>query len=124
MKDTAKNRIEGRLKRKNRVRKKVSGTAERPRLTVTRSHKSIYAQIIDDAVGCTLIAADSRKADEATVPEGLAGKCATAYRVGHHLARLAREKGIEKAVFDRNGYLYHGRVAALAKGARDGGLEF
>ena len=124
MKDTAKNRIQGRLKRKNRVRKKVSGTAERPRLTVTRSHKSIYAQIIDDAVGRTLIAADSRKADEATVPEGLAGKCATAYRVGHHLARLAREKGIEKAVFDRNGYLYHGRVAALAKGARDGGLEF
>jgi len=124
MKDTAKNRIEGRLKRKNRVRKKVSGTAERPRLTVTRSHKSIYAQIIDDAVGRTLIAADSRKADEATVPEGLAGKCATAYRVGHLLARLAREKGIEKAVFDRNGYLYHGRVAALAKGARDGGLEF
>jgi large subunit ribosomal protein L18 len=124
MKDTAKNRIEGRQKRKFRVRKKVSGTAARPRLTVTRSHKSIYAQIIDDAVGCTLIAADSRKADEATVPEGLAGKCATAYRVGHHLARLAREKGIEKAVFDRNGYLYHGRVAALAKGARDGGLEF
>ncbi len=124
MKDTAKNRIEGRLKRKTRVRKKVSGTAERPRLTVTRSHKAIYAQIIDDAVGCTLIAADSRKADETALPEGLAGKCATAYRVGHHLARLAREKGIEKAVFDRNGYLYHGRVAALAKGARDGGLEF
>ncbi|MBK7703428.1 MAG: 50S ribosomal protein L18 [bacterium] len=124
MKDTAKNRIESRLKRKVRVRKKVSGTAERPRLTVSRSHKAIYAQIIDDVVGNTLLAADSRKADEAAVPEGLAGKCATAYRVGHHLARLAREKGIEKAVFDRNGYLYHGRVAALAKGARDGGLEF
>jgi len=124
MKDTAKNRIEGRLKRKVRVRKKVSGTAERPRLTVSRSHKAIYAQIIDDVVGRTLLAADSRKADEAEVPEGLAGKCATAYRVGHHLARMAREKGIEKAVFDRNGYLYHGRIAALAKGARDGGLEF
>lgn len=124
MKDTAKNRIEGRLKRKVRVRKKVSGTAERPRLTVSRSHKAIYAQIIDDVVGNTLLAADSRKADEAAVPEGLAGKCATAYRVGHHLARMAREKGIEKAVFDRNGYLYHGRIAALAKGARDGGLEF
>ncbi|MDO9693283.1 MAG: 50S ribosomal protein L18 [Candidatus Latescibacteria bacterium] len=124
MKDTAKNRIESRLKRKVRVRKKVSGTAERPRLTVSRSHKAIYAQIIDDVVGNTLLAADSRKADDAAVPEGLAGKCATAYRVGHHLARLAREKGIEKAVFDRNGYLYHGRVAALAKGARDGGLEF
>jgi large subunit ribosomal protein L18 len=124
MKDTAKNRIESRLKRKVRVRKKVSGTAERPRLTVSRSHKAIYAQIIDDVVGNTLLAADSRQADDAAVPEGLAGKCATAYRVGHHLARLAREKGIEKAVFDRNGYLYHGRVAALAKGARDGGLEF
>ncbi len=124
MKDTAKNRIEGRLKRKVRVRKKVSGTAERPRLTVTRSHKAIYAQIIDDIVGRTLLAADSRKLDDAAVPEGLDAKCATAYRVGHHLARLAREKGIEKAVFDRNGYLYHGRVAALAKGARDGGLEF
>ncbi|MBK6898745.1 MAG: 50S ribosomal protein L18 [bacterium] len=124
MKDTAKNRIEARQKRKVRVRKKVSGTAERPRLTVSRSHKAIYAQIIDDVVGNTLLAADSRKADEAAVPEGLAGKCATAYRVGHHLARMAREKGIEKAVFDRNGYLYHGRIAALAKGARDGGLEF
>ncbi len=122
---TSKKRREGRLRRKARVRRKVNGTAERPRLSVFRSHRAIYAQVVDDTKGATLLAACSLKLPEGeTVPEGVAGKCATAYRVGRQLAALAREKGIERVVFDRSGYLYHGRVAALARGVRDGGIQF
>lgn len=122
---TSKQRREGRLRRKARVRRKVNGTAERPRLSVFRSHRAIYAQVVDDNRGATLLAASSMKlAGGDPVPEGLSGKCAVAYRVGRVLAVLAKEKGIERLVFDRGGYLYHGRVAALARGVRDGGIQF
>ena len=123
MSDINKTRRQVRLKRKASIRKKLSGTAERPRVTVTRSHKYIYAQVIDDDTGSTLLSFDSRSAADVEAPEGVAGKCATAYGVGRTVADLAKEKGISAMVFDRNGYLYHGRVAALAKGLRDGGIE-
>jgi large subunit ribosomal protein L18 len=112
------------LKRKRRVGKRLHGTAEKPRLTVFRSHRSIYAQLVDDDEGRTLAMANPVKAGDCELPEGLGGKRAAAYRVGHAVAELAKAKGVSKVVFDRNGYLYHGRVAALAQGARDGGLEF
>ncbi len=124
MRDRAKNRIEARVKRKIRTRKIVNGTAERPRLTVRRSHAAIYAQMIDDVAGSTLVAADSRQLADVEVPEELKGKCAVAYKVGRQLAESAKSKGIETIVFDRSGYLFHGRVAALARGAREGGLKF
>ncbi|MEZ4387481.1 MAG: 50S ribosomal protein L18 [Candidatus Krumholzibacteriia bacterium] len=112
------------LKRKRRVGKRLHGTAEKPRLTVFRSHRNMYAQLVDDDQGQTLAFCDVSKAVECKLPEGIDGKRALAYRVGHALAEQAKAKGVEKIVFDRNGYLYHGRVAALAQGARDGGLEF
>ncbi len=112
------------MKRRVRVRKHLSGTADRPRLAVFRSHQAMYAQMIDDAAGHTMAAADSRKPFEIEVPEGIGGKCAQAYLVGRAIADLAQKQGIETVVFDRGGYLYHGRVAALARGARDGGLKF
>ena len=113
-----------RLKRKRRIKKRILG-GERPRLSVFRSHRGIYAQVVDDSLGRTLLAAASgRLADEAPVPEGLGGKCAAAYRVGRQVAALAKEKGISMIVFDRSGYLYHGRIAALARGVRDGGIQF
>jgi len=111
-------------RRKKRVRKHIAGTPERPRLSVFRSHKYIYAQIVDDQQGQTLSATSSLKVLQSEVPEDISGKCAMAYRVGRTIAEQAKEKGIAKIVFDRSGYLYHGRVAALARGARDGGLEF
>jgi len=111
-------------KRKRRVRRKIRGTADRPRLTVFRSSQHIYAQVVDDDQGRTLFYADSKAADAGETPEELAGKCALAYHVGRALAARVKEQGIESIVFDRNGYLYHGRVAALARGARDGGLKF
>ena len=109
-----------RLKRHIRVRGKVSGTAERPRLNVFRSNANIYAQIIDDVSGVTLVSAN-------TLEKGF--ECATgnaeaAKKVGVVLAERAKAKGIEEVVFDRGGYVYHGRVAALAEGAREGGLKF
>ena len=114
-----------RERRKRRVRKNVSGTVERPRLTVFRSHQNIYAQIIDDAKGCTLVAASTK---EKPMVEKLAGahggNKAAAAIVGAALAQKAVEKGIKKVVFDRNGYPYHGRIKDLAEAARKGGLEF
>jgi len=124
MRDRAKNRITARQKRRIRTRKTVNGTAERPRLSVARSHRSIYAQMIDDTAGTTLAAADCRIAEGQEAPEELSGKCAAAYKVGRQIAESAKAKGIETVVFDRSGYLYHGRIAALARGARDGGLKF
>lgn len=112
------------LKRKRRIRKRVSGTAEVPRLTVFRSHRLIYAQVVNDDEGRTLATADAKRPAEAEVPEGLDGKCAQAYLVGRALADRIKAEGIKSIVFDRNGYLYHGRVAALARGVRDGGIEF
>ena len=103
---------------RRRIRAKVSGTAERPRLAVFRSNKYIYAQLIDDAAGHTLAAASSRESD-VTVTGVEAGKA-----VGQKLAERAKEAGVETVVFDRGGYRYHGRVQALAEGAREGGLRF
>ena len=118
-----KQRRKARLRRKISVRKKLSGTAERPRVSVTRSHKNIYAQVINDDEGTTLLATNGKKSATVEVPEGVTGKCATAYSVGRNIAEMAKESGIATVVFDRNGYLYHGRIAALARGLRDGGIE-
>ncbi|HOX25917.1 MAG TPA: 50S ribosomal protein L18 [Candidatus Krumholzibacteria bacterium] len=124
MSEFSKTRRTAWLKRKQRVGRRLHGTADKPRLTVFRSHRSIYAQLVDDDRGHTLAWSDAARAGDCKLPEGLAGKRALAYRVGHALAEQAKAKGVARVVFDRNGYLYHGRVAALAQGARDGGLEF
>ena len=110
-----------RLARHKRVRKNISGTAERPRLNVFRSSKNIYAQIIDDTKGITLVSASSL---EKAFTENYGGNCDAAKAVGKLVAEKALEKGIKAVVFDRGGYIYHGRVAALAEGAREAGLEF
>ena len=109
-----------RQKRHTRVRGKVSGTSERPRLNVFRSGTNIYAQIIDDVKGCTLVSASSLEKGF----EGKGSDCEAAKKVGQMVAERAKAKGIENVVFDRGGYLYHGRVQALAEGAREGGLVF
>ena len=109
-----------RLHRPVRVRGKVSGTPERPRLNVFRSNANIYAQIIDDVNGVTLVSANTLEKEF----EGATGNCEAAKKVGAVLAERAKAKGIEDVVFDRGGYIYHGRVAALAEGAREGGLNF
>ena len=109
-----------RLKRHKRVRAKVSGTPERPRLNVFRSATHIYAQIIDDVTGKTLVAASSLEKDFSC--EGT--KTDAAKQVGINVAERAKAKGIDTVVFDRGGYVYHGRVKALAEGAREGGLQF
>ena len=109
-----------RIKRHQRVRKNISGTAERPRLNVFRSLNNIYAQIIDDAKGVTLVAASSMDKDF----DGYGGNVEGAKKVGTKIAEKASAAGIKAVVFDRGGYVYHGRVAALAEGAREGGLEF
>ena len=109
-----------RMKRHQRVRKNISGTAERPRLSVYRSLNHIYAQIIDDTKGTTLVSASSLDKDFS----GYGGNIDGAKAVGNLVAKKALEKGIKAVVFDRGGYIYHGRVAALADGAREGGLEF
>lgn len=114
--DSNKNRI----KRHQRIRNKISGTASCPRLNVFRSAKNIYAQLIDDEAGVTLCSAST---NEKSFTE-YGGNCEAAKKVGLALAEKAKEKGIVDVVFDRSGYVYHGRVAALAEGAREGGLNF
>ena len=109
-----------RIKRHQRVRAKISGTPERPRLNVFRSEANIYAQIIDDVNGVTLVSASSLEKDFAC--EGT--KSDAAKQVGLNVAERAKAKGIDTVVFDRGGYVYHGRVKALAEGAREGGLQF
>ena len=109
-----------RLRRHKRVRGKIAGTPERPRLNVFRSETNIYAQIIDDVAGKTLVAASSL--EKSFECEGT--KTDAAKKVGMILAERAKANGIETVVFDRGGYVYHGRVAALAEGAREGGLQF
>lgn len=108
-----------RLRIKLRIRKKISGTAAQPRVAVFRSNSQIYAQIIDDVAGKTLVSASSLELGKAKV-----NKTEAATKVGASLAEKAKGAGIEKVVFDRGGYLYHGRVKALAEGAREGGLKF
>ena len=111
------NKIERRIKIKFRIRKKIVGTAERPRLSVFRSNKQIYAQVINDKAGVTLAAASSLGFEKMNKTE-------QAKKVGLLLAEKAKAAGVESVVFDRNGYLYHGRVQLLADGAREGGLNF
>ena len=109
-----------RLKRHKRVRSKIYGTPERPRLNVFRSETNIYAQIIDDTKGVTLVSASSLEKSF----EGTGSNMEAAKKVGQIVAERAKAAGIEAVVFDRGGYLYHGRVKALAEGAREGGLQF
>ena len=112
LKDSRRNRI------KKSIRGKISGTAERPRLTVYRSNSAVYAQIIDDNQGKTLVAASSY------VKGKVNNNIEAASQVGKAIAQQAQAAGITKVVFDRNGYLYHGRIKSLAEGAREGGLQF
>lgn len=118
-----KSREAGRQRRHSRTRKKVSGLKDRPRLSVYRSLNHTYAQIIDDADGITLVSASSLDSQLRDVKQHK-GNAKTAREVGTLIANKAREKGITKVVFDRSGYLYHGRVKALAEAAREAGLEF
>jgi large subunit ribosomal protein L18 len=116
--DAARAKRQGRIRRHARVRRRVVGTAERPRLAVFRSNRHIYVQLIDDSAGRTLAAAGSLSAP------GDGDKKAVARRVGSELASRAKAAGITSVVFDRGGYQYHGRVTALAEAAREGGLDF
>jgi len=120
MSSSAKQKRDARIRRHSRVRKHVRGTAERPRLAVFRSNKHISAQVIDDHAGTTLASASTHEAD---LRSGSSTKDAAA-KVGARVAERAKAAGIDQVVFDRGGYLYHGRVAAVADAARDAGLEF
>ena len=116
-------KIIGRERRKLRIRKKVAGTAERPRMSVFRSSKHIYAQVIDDVSGLTLAHASTLSKDlKGTLGEDK--KMVAAKKVGALIAKICKDKKIDRVVFDRNGYMYHGRVSALAEAAREAGLEF
>ena len=118
--DKARHRVEARGRIRDRIRRKVNGTAERPRLAVFRSLKSIYAQVIDDASGRTIVSASSLEKDA-----GAKGSNAAAAKaVGTLIAKKAKDNGITRVVFDRGGYLYHGNIKALADAAREAGLEF
>ena len=120
MSDSAKQKREGRIRRHRRVRKKVRGTPERPRMAVFRSNKHITVQVIDDRSGHTLAAASTTEA----AFSGNGGNIAAAEKVGELVAERAKAAGVESVVFDRGGFLYHGRIAALAEAARKAGLEF
>lgn len=117
-------RADARQRRQKRVRKRVKGTSERPRLCVFRSSRHIYAQIIDDEAAATLIEVSSLSKDIRSQIQGKGGCKVGAGIVGEHIAKKAMDKGIKKVVFDRNGFLYHGRVQMLAESAREHGLEF
>lgn len=112
------NKAERRARRRHGLKKKIRGTAARPRLVVFRSNASIYGQLIDDATGFTLASSSTRALGEPAPKSELSKKA------GMAIAQAAKEKGIASVVFDRNGYLYHGRVKAFADGAREGGLQF
>ena len=115
-------KLEGRERRKLRIRRKISGSTERPRLSVFRSARHIYAQVIDDGSGQTLAAASTLSADiKGTLEAG--NKTDAAKKVGALIAKICKSKKIDRVVFDRNGYMYHGRVSALAQAARDAGLD-
>ena len=115
------NKSSARQKIRYRIRKKISGTAAAPRLTVFRSNNEIYAQLIDDNNGTTIAAASSKQKD---ISAQKAPKIDKSKMVGEAIARKAGELGIKKVIFDRSGYIYHGRVKAVAEGAREGGLDF
>lgn len=122
MSDNAKVRRESRIRRHGRVRKKIHGTAARPRLAVFRSNKHLVLQVIDDVSGRTVAAASTNEPGERAAGGG--GSVAAASRMGQLVAERAKAAGIEKVVFDRGGFAYHGRVAAAADAAREAGLEF
>lgn len=120
---TKSDKNKARLKRHLRVRKKISGTAARPRLSVFRSSKHIYAQVIDDVTGVTLVSASTQDKElSGALSNG--GNVEAAAKVGELVAKRAKDKGVTEIVFDRGGYLYHGRIAALAAAAREAGLQF
>ncbi len=121
MSDKSKQKRDSRIRRHARVRRQVAGTAERPRLAVFRSNRHVVAQVIDDRAGVTLAAASTLEAD---LRSGATGNAEAAARVGTLVAERAKAAGIESVVFDRGGFRYHGRVAALADAAREAGLEF
>jgi large subunit ribosomal protein L18 len=116
-------KVTSRLRRKRSIRKRLSGTGERPRLSVYRSSKHIYAQLVDDVTGTTLVSASTQSPE---LKESLVGKKKSerATLVGQLIAKKSLEKEISKVVFDRNGFIYHGRVKAVADGAREAGLQF
>ena len=118
--DKAKERVVARKRVKERIRRKVTGTTERPRLAVFRSLKHVYAQVIDDATGTTIASASSREKDSSSK----GANAAAAKAVGALIAKKAKDKGITRVVFDRGGYQYHGNIKALADAARENGLEF
>ena len=118
--DRARQRVESRGRIRERVRRKVAGTGERPRLAVFRSLKGIYAQVIDDSTGRTIASASSLEKDAGTK----GSNAAAAKAVGALIAKKAKDKGVTRVVFDRGGYLYHGNIKALADAARENGLEF
>ena len=122
--DANKRKSQQRRRRHRRVRKKVFGLAERPRMCVFRSSKHIYVQLVDDAQGRTLASASSIKLGDIKADDKLGRKSAAARQVGERIAEAAKQHGIQKVIFDRGGYRYHGRIAALAEGARSGGLKF
>ncbi len=116
--------IQRRVRRKRSIRSRVQGTPERPRLTVFRSNQHIYAQVIDDTSSASLAAVSTLSKSLKDAVGKCENKREAAALVGKTIAEVCKSRGIEKVVFDRNGYLYHGRVSALADGAREGGLEF
>jgi large subunit ribosomal protein L18 len=122
MASIAETRRQGRIRRHRRVRKKVHGTAARPRLAVHRSNKHLVAQVIDDDAGRTLAAASTAEADQRSAGSGSTVDAAS--RIGQLVAERAKAAGVDTVVFDRGGFIYHGRIAALAAAAREAGLEF
>ena len=119
-----KNTMERRMRRKANIRKRVSGTASRPRLTIYRSLKHVYAQIVDDTQGRTIISTSSISKELREQAKSAKSEIEVCKLVGIAMAKKALEKNIQEVLFDRNGYLYHGRVRAVADGAREGGLKF
>jgi len=115
-------KVVARQKRIKRIRKKISGTSERPRMRVYKSSKHFYAQVIDDSKGHTLVSVSSL--EKSIAGEDIKGKCDLANKVGKLMAEKAKSAGIESVVLDRGGYIYHGRVKAFSEGAREGGLIF
>jgi large subunit ribosomal protein L18 len=124
MKSLSQKKTETRTRRRARIRARVKGTAARPRLAVFRSAKHIYAQLIDDTTGKTIVASTDAKSKKGAKAEGMEAKIASAHAVGQDLAEKAKKAGVTAVVFDRGGYSYHGRIQALADGARAGGLQF
>lgn len=119
----ARQKVAARLRRKKSIRKKIRGTQEKPRLTVVRSNKHIYAQAIDDVNGVTIVSSSTLNKEAMVGLDGMK-KREQAKKIGQIVGKKLIDKGVEKVVFDRNGVLYHGRIAALAEGAREAGLRF